>query len=69
MERAQKIPVQKIGKIPVVVLPLADYEKMKEDIEILSSKKLYQDIRKAREEVRTGKVFTLEQVKQRLRLR
>lgn len=53
---AQKIKnttvINKIGKSPVVILPLEDYENMREELEILSSKKLSYEISKARQEVK-----------------
>lgn len=58
----------RIGKLPVVILPLEDYERMAEDLEMLSSKTLPRRIEKAREEVRKGLVMTLAEVKRKLRL-
>ena len=39
---------KKVGSLPAVVLPLEDYEKMKEDLEMFRSKKFPQDIKKER---------------------
>jgi len=58
----------RIGNLPVVILPLDDYERMAEDLEMLSSKSLPRRIAKAREEVRKGQVMTLAEVKAKLRL-
>ena len=55
----RKIKSQQVGKLPVVVLPLKDYEKIKEDLEMLYSKKLSGEIKKSREKVRKGKVMNL----------
>ena len=52
----------------VVILPLEEYEKLKEDLEMLSSKKLAKKIEKAREEVKKGKLIALEEVERRLNL-
>lgn len=52
----------------VVVLPLAEYERMREDLEMLRSKRLERDIEKARQEVKEGKTFTLKEVKEKLNL-
>ena len=41
-----------IGKLPVVILPLEEYERMAEDLEMLSSRSLPRRIAKAREEIR-----------------
>ena len=68
LEKLSKVKPQKIGKLPVVILPLEDYERMKEDLEMLSSKTLARDIAKARRELRDGKGLTLAEVKKRLKL-
>jgi PHD/YefM family antitoxin component YafN of YafNO toxin-antitoxin module len=59
----------------IVILPLAEYERMKEnlemmkeDLEMLRSKKLAKEIKKAREEAKKGKVISLEEVEKRLNL-
>jgi len=58
----------KIGKMPMVILPLGDYEKMKEDLEMFHSKKLLKDIKKSREEIKKGMILTLDQVKRKLKI-
>lgn len=60
--------IDKIGKTPVVILPLEDYENMKEELEILSSKKLSNEITKARQEVQKGEVYSIEEIKRKLLL-
>jgi PHD/YefM family antitoxin component YafN of YafNO toxin-antitoxin module len=57
-----------IGKLPVVILPLEDYEKIKEELEMFNSKALPGKIKKAREEIRNGKGLTMEEVKKQLKL-
>jgi len=59
----------------VVILPLAEYEKMKkilemikEDLEMLKSKKLAKEIKKARAEAKKGKLLSIEEVEKRLKL-
>jgi PHD/YefM family antitoxin component YafN of YafNO toxin-antitoxin module len=47
---------------------LAEYERMKEDLEMLRSKKLAKEIKKARKEAKKGKVISLEEVEKRLNL-
>ena len=64
----KKISEASIGKLPVVILPLEDYERMREDLEMLQSRTLPRKIRKAREEVRKGRVVTLAEVKKKLNL-
>ena len=58
----------KIGRLPVVILPLEDYERMREDIEMLSSKSLPRNIERARQDARKGRVMTLAEVKKKLGL-
>ncbi len=64
----KNIKHQKIGKLPLVVLPLGDYEKMKEDLEMFYSKKLPKEIKKAREEIKKGNTFTFNELKKRLKI-
>ena len=61
-----KVAIDKIGKTPVVVLPLEDYENMREELEILSSKKLLNEIAKARQEVQKGEVYSISEIKRKL---
>ncbi len=63
-----KTAIDKIGKTPVVILPLEDYENMMEELEILSSKKLQTEISKARQEIRKGEVYSIKDVKRKLLL-
>jgi PHD/YefM family antitoxin component YafN of YafNO toxin-antitoxin module len=56
----------KLGQLPVVVLPLAEYERMKEDLEMLRSRSFPRKIRKAREAAAQGKAVTLSEAKKRL---
>jgi PHD/YefM family antitoxin component YafN of YafNO toxin-antitoxin module len=57
-----------LGKLPVVILPLAQYERMKEDLEMLQSKNLERKIRKSRQEVKKGKVVSLQEVLTKLEI-
>jgi len=59
----------KVGELPVVVLPLADYETMKEDLEMLRSRAFRRTIRKAREAARRGETVPLSAAKKRLGIR
>lgn len=52
----------------VVILPLEEYERMKEDMEMLRSKRLVDEIKKARKEAKMGKVLSLEEVEKKLKL-
>lgn len=60
--------VNQIGKTPVVVLPLSEYEKMREDLEMFKSRSLAKDIKKARADVASGKTYNLSQIKKLLNL-
>ena len=63
-----KAAINKIGKAPVVILPLEDFENMREELEILSSKKLSNGITKARQEVKKGEVYCIKEIKRKLLL-
>lgn len=61
----------KIGKEPVVVVSVEQWKKIEEALEDLAmylSKKLQHNIRKARSEVRKGRVLTFEEVQKKLGL-
>lgn len=68
MSKLKDIKSQKIGKLPVVILPLEDFEMMKEKLEMYQSKKLPKEIAKARKEVRRGDVLDFKEVKRKLKL-
>jgi len=52
----------------VVILPLEEYEKIKEDLEMLQSRRLVKEIEKARKEAKKGKVISLEELERKLNL-
>ena len=62
------LPKPLLQKEGIVVLPLEKWEKIKEDLEMLQSKRLAKEIRQARKEVKEGKVLTLEEVEKELNL-
>lgn len=64
----KRVKAQKIGRLPIVVLPLVDYERMKEDLEMFYSRTLTKEIKKAREEVKKEKILTFAEAKRRLKL-
>lgn len=68
LHELNKIKPQKIGKMPVVVLPLDYFERLKENMEMYLSKKLPKEIAKSREEIKNGKFLSLSDVKKRLKL-
>lgn len=55
-------------KEPVVVIPVEEYESMKETIEILSDSATMKRIEKSMQEFRAGKFKSMEEVKKSLRL-
>ncbi len=53
LNELSKIKTQKIGGMPVVILPLDYFERIKEDMEMYRSRKLPLEITKARKEKKT----------------
>ncbi len=61
----KKVRFQKIGKAPVVVLPLEFWQKIEErleDLEMINSCRLRKEIAEAREEVKKGKVVPFDKL-------
>jgi len=58
--------VQKRGGM--VILPLEEYERMKEDLEMIRSKKLPKEIERARREAKERKTMRLEEVEKKLKM-
>lgn len=59
----------KIGKTPVVVLPMKEWREIEdslEDLEMYTSKTLAKDIAKARREVKRGETFSIEEAEKKL---
>ncbi len=52
----------------IAVLPLDEYEQMKEELEMFRSKSLAGDIEAARKEVKSGEILSLEEVGRKLDL-
>ena len=52
----------------IAILPLEEYEKIKEDLEMLQSKRLAKEIEKARKDVKLGRVISLEEAERKLNL-
>ncbi len=52
----------------VAILPLEEYEKIKEYLEMFQSKRLAKEIEIARKEVKKGKIITLEEAERKLNL-
>ena len=69
LQKLNRVRTQKIGKLPVVVLPLDYFENIKEDLEMYQSKTFKKEIVKARVEVKKGEFLTFEEVKKKLKLK
>lgn len=52
----------------IAILPLEEYERIKEDLEMFQSKRLAKEIEKARKEVERGKIIPLEELERKLNL-
>ena len=52
----------------IAILPLEEYERIKEDLEMLQSKSLVKEIEKARKEAKSGNIITLEELERKLNL-
>ena len=51
-----------------MILPLEEYERMKEDLEMIRSKKLPKEIERARREAKERKTMRLEEVEKKLKM-
>ncbi len=72
MNKATAINIGDLSKgnnRPMVVLPLADYERMQEDLELSRSKLLPSKIAEARSQFTKGQVLTSKQLKSSLGLK
>ena len=52
----------------IAILPLEEYERIKEDLEMLQSKSLAKEIEKARKEAKSGNIISLEELERKLNL-
>ena len=52
----------------IAILPLEEYERIKEDLEMLQSKRLAKEIEKARKEAKSGNVISLQELERKLNL-
>lgn len=58
----------KMGREPVVLIPLSDYELLIEELEMLRSKRLVRDIKESREQIKRGMTVSLAEAKRKLGL-
>ncbi len=63
-----KIP-KKISQLPAVIIPLSEYEDMRENLDMFNSENLMNDIEKARKEVANKKTISLKEAKKKLKLK
>lgn len=52
----------------LVILPLSEYERLKEDLEMSHSQKLIKEIQRARKEVKNGALIELDELERKLDL-
>jgi len=69
LQKLNRIKTQKIGKFPVVILPLDYFENIKEDLGMYQSKTFRKEVIKARAEVKKGEFLTFEEVNKKLKLK
>ena len=63
-----RIP-KKIGRLPAVIIPLSEYEDMRENLDMFNSRNLMSDINKSRNEIKNKKTISLKEIKKKLGLR
>lgn len=63
------LPRELIKKMDgLVILPLGEYEKIKEDLEMMRSRMLAKMIQKARREAKKGEIVSLSEMEKKLNL-
>lgn len=67
VKKLQQVKPNLVGQSPVVVLPLGEFERMQEELEMLHSKQLPKDIAESRREIARGKTVAFDAVKRRIR--
>ena len=61
--------LKNIGKMPAVVIPLSEYEDMRENLDMFYSETLVRDVEKSRKEIRNKETISLGEVKKKLKLK
>lgn len=61
--------LKKVGKLPAVIIPLSEYEDMRENLDMFYSGDLMRDIEKSRKEIKNKKTISLKEVKKKLKLK
>ena len=55
--------MKKIGRLPAVVIPLSEYEDMRENLDMFRSTILMKDIDKSRNDIKNKRTISLKEVK------
>ena len=61
--------LKNINKMPAVVIPLSEYEDMRENLDMFYSETLVRDVEKSRKEIRNKETISLGEVKKKLKLK
>ena len=61
--------LKNISKMPAVVIPLSEYEDMRENLDMFYSETLVRDVEKSRKEIRNKETISLGEVKKKLKLK
>ncbi len=61
--KQEQVVITRNGQPAVVLLSVAEYESMVETIEILSDEELMESLKRSDEDVKAGRVYTLDEVK------
>ncbi len=56
------------GKARAIIMPIEDVEAWEETLEILSDKKLMEDLKQSRKDIKEGRVYSLDDVLKELQL-
>lgn len=52
----------------IAILPLEEYERIKEDLDMFLSKRLAKEVERARKEIKKGKIISFEDAEKKLNL-
>jgi len=61
--------LKNIGKMPAVVIPLSEYEDMRENLDMFYSETLVKDIERSRKEIKKAETISLGEIKKELKLK
>lgn len=60
---------KKIGRLPAVIIPLSEYENMRENLDMFNSRTLARDIEKSRNDVKNKRIISLKEAEIKLGLK